>query len=123
VTGTGEWTSIPYVLAPGAPLILQLAVSEDGKLDYQFFGLERTGGVDLDISGFASWPVQCGPPPPPAPEGEKPRHVTREPLPGMTLKDDGCTTSSADAVRAAAGPSRGWTADIGKARWVRPGYP
>ena len=123
VTGTGEWTSIPYVLASGSPLILQIAVSDEGKLDSQFFGLERATGVDADIAAFASWPVQCGPPPPPAPQGEKPRHVTQEPLPGMILKDDSCTTASADAVRAAAGPSRGWAEDPGKARWVRAGYP
>lgn len=123
VTGTGEWTSIPYVLAPGAPPILQVAVSDDGKIDYQFFGLERTAGVDPDISAFASWPVQCGPPPPPAPPGEKPRHVTLEPLPGMVVDGDGCTTTSADAVRAAAGPSRAWAEDVGKARWIRAGYP
>ncbi|MDO9222808.1 MAG: hypothetical protein Q7U20_03750 [Caulobacter sp.] len=123
VTGVGEWTSIPYVLAPGAPLILQLAMREDGKVDYQYFGLDRIAGVDQDIAAFAIWPVQCGAPPPPAPQGEKPRYVTLTPLPGMILKDDGCTTDSADAVRAAAGPSRAWTEDSGKARWVRAGYP
>ena len=122
-TGGGEWTTIPYVLAAGAPLVLQLATTEDGKLDHQYFGVKPTAGSAASIAAVVSWPVLCGPPPPKAAKGEKRRFVTLQPLPGLTLTDESCTTDSAEAVRNAAGPSRGWSDDLGKARWVRDAYP
>lgn len=122
---SGDWTSVPYVLAAGSPLILQLAMTEDGKIDHQYFGLEPTAGPASAITAVRSWPVLCGPPPPKASAGETPRFVTLDPLPGMTLAGDNCTTGAAEAVRNAAGPSRGWAGEdeVGGARWIRDTYP
>lgn len=121
--GPGEWTSLAFVLAAGDPLVLQIAMTDEGKPDYQYFGIEGEAAVDGRITALVSWPVQCGPPPPKAAAGEKPRYVTLEPLPGMTLADDSCTADSAGTVRNAARASRAWEPEPGMARWVRDGYP
>ncbi|MFA7262139.1 MAG: hypothetical protein WC068_03870 [Caulobacter sp.] len=126
VTGVGEWTSLSVVLSAGDPPVLQIGMTGDGKVDYQFFGIEPTAGGGGAITAFASWPVMCGPPPPGgAMEGGKRRFVTLEPLPGLTVIDESsCTAADAAAVRNAAGPSRAWAGkEAGGARWVRDGYP
>jgi len=120
--GAGEWTSLPIVLSGGDPLILQVGMSEDGKVDYLFFGVERTAGDAGAITAFSSWPVMCGPPPPEgAMTNGKRRYVTLEPLPGLTIADESsCTATDGAAVRNAAGPSRAWAGDeAGGARWIR----
>ncbi len=126
VTGAGEWTSLPFVLADGAPPVLQIAMTEDGKVDYQFFGVEQTAGDSAGVTAFSAWPVMCGPPPPSgAMTDGKRRYVTLEPLPGLTVVDESsCTAADATAVRNAAGPSRAWAGDEGGgARWIRDTYP
>lgn len=126
VTGSGDWTSLPFVVSAGAPPILQVAMTEDGKVDYQFFGVEQTAGDGGGIRSFTAWPVMCGPPPPSdAMSNGKRRYVTLEPLPGLTVVDESsCTAADAAAVRNAAGPSRAWSTDEGlTARWIRDTYP
>jgi len=125
-TGAGAWTSLSVVLSAGDPPILQVGMTEDGKVDYQFFGLEPTERAAGSITAFASWPVLCGPPPPAdAMTGGKRRYVSLEPLPGLTVIDESsCTADAAAAVRNAAGPSRAWAGDdAGGARWIRDTYP
>lgn len=119
-----RWTSIPYVLAAGEPPVLQLAMLEEEVPGYWYFGFEATRTeADGRVSAFTIWPVQCGPPPPP-PSGEgEPSYVTREPLPGMTIREQNCTTDQPGAVRAAAGASRAWEPDPDTARWVKARYP
>ena len=126
VTGVGQWTSLPFVLAAGAPPILQVGMTEEGKLDYQFFGIEPTARGDAGITAFASWPVMCGPPPPDGAMADgKRRYVTLEPLPGLTVVDESsCSATDAAAVRNAAAPSRSWAGEAaGGARWIRDSYP
>lgn len=125
--GEPRWESMAYVLAAGDPPVLQLATTEDdGKLDYLYFGLRVTDGADDGrIEAYQHWPVLCGPPPP---EGTKkadgtPRYATLEPLPGLTVVDDNCTTDQPSAVLAAAAASPQWTAPVGGARWIRDSYP
>ena len=74
------------------------------------------------IVAMKAWPVQCGPPHRRA-RGDKGPSGTRHPLPGMTMDADGnnCTVATAEAVRAAVGPSRAWTDTPGGAYWVRDG--
>lgn len=122
----GDWATVPYVLAAGAPPVLQVAMTDDGKVDHQFFGVAATSGPVSAITAFAAWPVYCGPPPPKPAKGEKARFVSLEPLPGMIVGDDNCAAESAAAVLNAAGPSRSWAEgehEVGGARWVRDTYP
>ena len=119
--GEGTWTRVPYVLEGGDPFILQAAMTEDGKTDYEFFGVAVQR--ERPISVLVAWPVLCGPPPPEPARGEKASNVTLAPLPGMTVVENNCTTTSADAVRGAVRPSQDWSKDITSARWVRDTYP
>ncbi len=123
--GPGKWETIPFILARGATPVLQLGLTDDdGVATYSYFGLQPTGSSEGGVTAFRSWPVLCGPPPPPAKTGDKPRFVTLEPLPGMTVVEDNCTADSTAAVTAAAGASRAWTDDaVGGARWIRDTYP
>jgi len=121
--GQGEWQSIPFVLAAGDPPVLQLALLKEEIPGYWYFGVEPTRLDDEGrVTAFVSWPVLCGPPPP-EPRGEEPRFVTLEPLPGMTIRDQNCTTDQPQAVRAAARVSRAWESDTDAARWVKARYP
>lgn len=126
VTGLGQWTSLPFVLAAGSPPVLQVGMMEEDRLDYQFFGIEPTASDAVGVTAFSSWPVMCGPPPP---EGEmtdgKRRYVTLEPQPGFTVVDESsCSATDPGAIRSAAGPSRSWAGEsVGGARWVRETYP
>ena len=119
--GEGTWTRVPYVLEGGDPFILQAAMTEDGKTDYEFFGVAVQR--ERPVTFLVAWPVLCGPPPPEPARGEKASNVTLAPLPGMTVVENNCTTTSADAVRGAVRPSQDWSKDITSARWVRDTYP
>ncbi len=123
--GQGSWTSVPFVLAKGEPAVLQIGVTgDDGPTTYSYFGLQPIRSDAGGVVAFHSWPVLCGPPPPPAKKDEKPRFVTLEPLPGLTVVEDNCTADAAGPVRAAAAASRAWTDDaVGGARWIRDTYP
>lgn len=124
--GVGEWTSMPFVLSAGEPMVLQIDGSSDGKPAFQFFGIEATAGEPTRLTTIKTWPVLCGPPPPDgAMTDGKRRYVTLEPLPGLTVTgDSGCTTTEASAVRNAAAWSRGQSGEEGGgAHWIRDTYP
>ncbi|MDP1737688.1 MAG: hypothetical protein Q8L23_09630 [Caulobacter sp.] len=127
--GKREWQSMGFVLADVDPMVLQLGMKsgkEKEKLDFQYFGFSVTQRMsDGRIEAYAVWPVLCGPPPP---EGTKeadgaPRFATLEPLPGLTIDGNNCTTGSSAAVINAARASRAWEAEPGTARWVRDTWP
>jgi hypothetical protein len=119
----GEWERMPFVLAAGEPVVLQFESTEDDGVTYQYFGLEGERMEDGRYAAFRMWPVLCGPPPPPTPKGEATRYVTLQPLPGMTIREDNCTTTSAGSVFAAAAASKAWSEDFARARWVRATWP
>lgn len=126
LTGTGDWTSLPFVLSDGGPPILQIGVIEGETRDYQFYGVEPTARSESGITALTGWPVMCGPPPPAETmiEGKR-RYVSLDLLPGLTLTNENdCSAADAIAVRNAAGASREWVGEEGfSARWVRDRYP
>lgn len=86
---------------------------------YQYAGLTVLAADDQGrMTQVAYWSALCGPPPPQAKPGESPRYVTDQPLPGMTVIGDACTTRSLDAVRSAVIASRDWSMP-NELRWVR----
>jgi hypothetical protein len=138
----------PLVLAAGAPRVAQLRVdvSVSGEADASASGgatasAEANGGgqaqpygyaglrpTKLDDAGrvvaFVFWPVACGPPPPKDKSGADTAAGTPKPLPGIEMKpgDAICTTSSKDALRAAAKASEAWAEHpLPEARWLRDG--
>lgn len=119
----GEWDRIPFVLAEGDPVVLQIEQIEDGKPDFQYFGLEGERAADGRFVAFSIWPALCGPPPPETPKGEKPRYATLEPLPGMTIVGDNCTAEAQGPVLVSAWASRPWTVEVMRLRWIRETYP
>ncbi len=122
--GPGEWNSLPFVLADGDPVVLQMTMTAEGKTNYQYLGVDavRSEGGSRIVS-FRAWPVLCGPPPPRPAKGEEERYVTLEPLPGVTIVDNNCTAGTQDVVRAAARASRAWGDGTDSARWIRDTYP
>lgn len=138
VNSAGKHTTstIPYVLAGGAPEVLQVHSPEDGDSaeaaddkGYVYLGLRAT---KTDSQGrataFTAWSTLCGAPPPndaKTSDGQHSRYGSLAPLSGLTMDKDenNCTAASQDAVRAAAAASEQWTKPgsmIG-ARWVRGG--
>lgn len=149
--GKDELEHSPLVLAAGDPRIAQLQVDFDASAQatatasgdaaasasasatvtkpaekpYGYAGLRPTRFDDQGrITGFTSWPVQCGPPPPVDKNGASAAMGTLQPLPGMEMKpgDAICTTGSKDALRDAAKASEAW-ADQPPAQsyWLRDG--
>ena len=119
----GEWERMPFVLASGEPVVMQFEGAGDDGVTYQYFGFEGERADDGRYAAFSMWPVLCGPPPPPTPKGEATRYVTLQPLPGLTIREDNCTTTSPGAVVAAAAASLAWSEDFARARWVRATWP
>lgn len=140
----------PYLLAGGDPRVMQmeLKLEPDKPAIWIFVGLRplRTDAQGR-ITEARTWMVQCGPPPPPRPEpaetpappaNETPEQaeariqaeiaatvaagVTREPLPGLEIKEGMCIARDRDPVRNAASASLAW--DDGEESiiyWVRDG--
>lgn len=138
---------VPYILAGGDPRVLQLEVKPDtDKPVVWFFAGLKPLKTDAQgrITEARTWMVFCGPPPPPRPEtpdaappeNETPEQaeariqadiaaamsagVTREPLPGLEIKDGMCIARDRDPVRNAARASLAW--DEGEPSviyWVR----
>ena len=131
--GKRVWSTVSAILARGDPMVFQIHATNSGGSNpspdaYVYSGLAP---AKLDPQGriiaTLSWPVQCGKPPPAdakTPDGGQ-RTGTLEPLPGMVMDADGsnCTTTSPDAIRAAARASRKWTVagETTAAHWVRDG--
>jgi hypothetical protein len=131
-------STTPFVLAGASPSVLQATDDNpDAKADsassndraYFYMGLRPTKTDPQGrITAFAAWSTLCGPPPPPdakSTDGQHTRYGSLTPLPGLTMDKDenNCTTSSPDAVRAAAAASEKWIKpdSIVGAHWVRDG--
>ena len=146
----GHWSSYGYVLAEGEPMVLQLAVPMDEmtlspqtrqqghpQIFYGYFGAVATRrGADGRIEALETWPVLCGPPPPPKPVSEMIEHEDSEessgskpsgtlsPFAGIEMTDDeSCTTGSAEVLRNAAVASRAFADGTGTMRWVEGAKP
>ncbi len=138
---------MPYLLAAGDPRVMQLEVKPDADKPFVWFfaGLKP---LKTDRQGriveARTWLVQCGPPPPKPPEktesdtpaNETPEQasarmqaeidaqinasVTREPLPGLTVKEGMCVATEPGPVRNAARASLAWDDDEPSViYWVR----
>ncbi len=131
--GQKTWTSIDYILGWGHPQVLQAHLTSatgDPMPMPAFYMYVAINPTKLDNTGqiieYESWPIMCGPPPPPdakGPNGNPMRGGTLQPLPGLTMDASGnnCSTNSKAAIRGAAGPSRAWNKDITVNHWVRDG--
>lgn len=141
LSGKGKqvgWTVATYRAVGGEPQILQFddhpevyGAPEEPADDqpptpprFAYFGL-APGQIDADgkATAFESWPVLCGPYPPETKKGEETRFLTLELHPGLVEDGNNCTTTSKDAVRAAAAASRAWYGEPMRARWIRDTYP
>lgn len=143
-----ELERMPVVLVAGQPRIAQFPVDVDtsaqasasasggasasasasGGGHAQPYGYAGVRPTKFDGKGrivaFSYWPVDCGPPPPKDKNGADSAAGTLQPLPGMEMKpgDPVCTTSSKDALRAAAKASEAWSdKPIPEAHWLRDG--
>ena len=111
------------MLIPGVPMIVQYRQVNDGREVQYFFGGMRPLASDGAGRVIAAqyWTIQCGPP------RRRTRrdapHGTLHPLPGLVMDPDGddCTPRSAEAIRAAALPSRAWSQPVQTLHWVRDG--
>lgn len=138
-----------YILAGGDPRVLQmeLEMDPDKPAIWIFVGVKPLKtDAEGRITEARTWMVLCGPPPPPRPEtpdaaipeNETPEQaeariqadiaatvaagVTREPLPGLEVKEGMCVARERDPVRNAARASLAW--DDGEPSiiyWVRDG--
>lgn len=129
------WSTATYLAVPGDPQIFQiLDVTDVSDVEgapepaptrsFDYFAVIPSG-VDAEGKAtiFESWPVLCGPNPPPAKKGEDQRYLTLELNPGLVEDGNNCTTTSKDALRAAAAASRAWQGETMHARWIRDTYP
>lgn len=135
--GVGAWEVRTFIAAAGAPQVLQFkwAINEDapsesgagGKtpsLAYSYFALMPTK-TDADGKAIATetWPVMCGPEPSDVAKNMRNRYLTEELQPGFVESEQNCTTTSKDAVMAAAAAGRTWNGEPLRARWIRDSYP
>ena len=127
VAATGEdrapkrWVTERYVVAVGAPLILQQSCgSGEGTESLYCYSGARIMARDASgrVTHLEIWNVSCGP----LEEGDR---VTTAPWPGLSIKEHNCFPDSADAIRAAAQR----THELNRKdmpptqmRWVREGY-
>jgi hypothetical protein len=132
--GKPVWSTTPYLLAAGDPLIFQIHLSDEAGPTpmpplYVYAAMRPTRFDDRGrITAVTSWAVLCGPPPPAdakGPDGTSPRSGTLEPAAGLTMDDaaNDCTTTSQDAARHAAAASEHWTKPDGftASHWIRDG--
>ncbi|HEY1447333.1 MAG TPA: hypothetical protein VGF33_02250 [Caulobacteraceae bacterium] len=121
-SGTPVWATQSLVLAAGTPRVGQLQAKISGNVKigvnpYVYAGIRATrSDGDGRILEISFWPVQCGPPPSGAG-----MEVTAKPLAGIEMSsgDPVCTTTSTDALRAAAKASEAWAPKRLTARWLR----
>jgi hypothetical protein len=131
--GKPVWSSTPYLIATGDPLVFQVKLNLDvgGQPQPQAYGYAGVVPLHTDEQGRVtetrSWVVECGPPPPQDaknPDGT-PRYGSLTPLPGLTMDpaNDDCTTTSRDAARHAAKAALTWAkpTDLTHSHWVRDG--
>ncbi len=136
--GQPTLSSTPFVLAGGSPSVLQATEDDPDAKEgsapadrraYFYMGLRPTKTDPKGrITAFTAWSAMCGPPPPndaKTTDGKNTRYGSLSPLPGLTMdkQENNCTTSSKDAVHAAAAASEQWTKpeSMVGAHWVRDG--
>jgi hypothetical protein len=110
------------VLAAGDPMVLQMGPEPGAETNDHYYSAVKVLERDARdrVTAFSTWPVQCGPPPPPeAPD--QPRGVTTAPLPGLEIVGRNCVATTREAVRVAAEASQAWTRSPAQARWLRAG--
>jgi hypothetical protein len=111
----GRWRQMrmPYVLAGGEPLILQVGATYAGKIGYVYEWV-RVNRLDDQgrVIAYAGWFVLCSS----AGSGG-----TTASYPGLVKQDDDCTASSIAALRSAAKASDSDATEMAQAHWVRDG--
>jgi hypothetical protein len=112
-----QWQSAPYLIAAGAPAVMQLADTASANAKYQYMWV---GTVRLDDQNRAvairGWRVLCAPPASPR-AGAKPTLYR-----GLTDADGDCAADSVGSLRAAAKSTEtDYTSDVVVAHWVRDG--
>lgn len=132
----------PWLLVAGAPPLLQMPLplpkGTSVSVDY-FYMAYRPLKVDEKgrVVEMATWFVQCGAPPPPAPGPVKlepgakdlsalgKAALTKAPFPGLTLRTDmaDCTAATPVALRNAARASEGLEHPLRISHWVRDAGP
>ena len=112
VDGKGQRQEARYIIAKGAPPIVQVLwrdeAKEDGKTFYVFLGLEPNI-LDGEFLAATTWEVKCG--------TKDPADTDIKPYPGIAAE---CRPSSQEAIRSAALASC-LTAEMAMTwRWLRP---
>jgi hypothetical protein len=133
------WVEVPTVLAAGDPPVLQVRADTvegmpgalpPGVLPAYIYAGARALKLDAEgrIVEIMTWPVLCGPPPPPNPDGKGGDDkglggLTNAPFPGLVVdrKKDTCKAVTPGPLRAAARRSEALAQDPDRARWVRDG--
>jgi hypothetical protein len=111
-----------YLAVPGRPLVVQFQVNDSpdnhDDFNYVFLGLAPLKqDRDGKITSAEWWIVQCGPPPEAGPangagkDARESEHVTRDPLPGMTIIGADCVPRDRATLLNAAALSRQWATD------------
>jgi hypothetical protein len=110
--GKGQRQEARYIIAQGAPPVVQVLwrdeAKDDGKTFYVFLGLEPDR-QDGEFLAAASWEVKCGTQETPGSE--------IKPYPGISAE---CRPFSQNAVRLAAVASRSTAEMAMHWRWLRP---
>lgn len=111
------------LLVAGDPMILQLATEPPAESNEHYYSAIKALQTDRAgrITAFATWPVQCGPPPASAGRDQPATGTTDSPLPGLEIRVRNCLARDAASVRFAARASEAWTREPARARWVRRG--
>jgi hypothetical protein len=126
------WVESPTVLAAGDPPVLQVRADVGqgmpgelpaGVLPAYIYAGARALKLDAEgrIVEMETWPVLCGPPPPPGPDGKGGDGLTNDPFPGLVVdrKKDTCKAVTPGPLRAAARRSEALAQSPDRARWVR----
>jgi hypothetical protein len=117
--GGWKWDTAPYLIAAGAPPVMQLADSEPASASYEYLWVRPVRFDDQNRAvAIRGWRVLCGPPAPsPPPAGAKPTFY-----PGLTVASGGCAADSVGSLRAAAKSTEtDYATDVFEAHWVRDG--
>jgi hypothetical protein len=124
--GPWSWDSTTVLVTAGEPMIVQLYVpaSSESPATFDYAALQPIAhDAQGRVTAVTGWSVLCGPPPPDTPSGQTKRYGTLTPLTGLTMdaSNDDCSTTSKDAIRAAAVASRQWDKSPTTIHWVRDG--
>jgi hypothetical protein len=124
------WVESPTVLAAGDPPVLQVRADVGESLPARTLPSYIYAGVralKLDAEGriveIETWPAQCGPPPPPGPDGKGGDRLTNDPIPGLVVdrEKNTCKAVTPQPLRVSARRSEAWATIMNRSRWVRDG--